>query len=196
MNESLPDVSAEEKQADKYRATIRKLKKITEDEKESDDNRLIAQTEMVLTTTKLESLNEVIANGHNYVFIGKVGLFAPVKSGVGGGLLMREKDGKMYAASGTTGYRWIEAETVHDHLEDVVDMSYFIALDDAAIDAINEYGDFYDFIDISGCSTAGLPWDHKPMCGESSYENCLDCPHWRIQLDKENYEEMFACDKQ
>lgn len=195
MNENLPDMSAEEKQADKYKSAIRKFKKIMEDKSETEENRLIAQTEMALTMTKLESLNEIIANGHNYVFIGKVGLFAPVKPGIGGGLLMREKDGKMYAAGGTTGYRWIEAETVHDHLEDVVDMSFFINLDDAAIDAINQYGDFYDFIDLSGCSNAGLPWQHTPVCGETSYENCLDCPHWRIRLDQENYEEMFQCDK-
>ena len=195
MNENLPDVSAEEKQADKYRASIRKLEKIINNENESEENRLNAQAEMVLIMTKLETLKEVIANGHDYVFIGKVGLFTPVKPGVGGGLLMREKDGKMYAASGTTGYRWIEAETVHDHLEDVVDMSYFIELDDAVIDSINKYGNFHDFIDVSGCSTAGLPWQHTPMCGETTYENCLDCPHWRIRLDQENYEEMFQCDK-
>lgn len=201
MNEGLPDVSAEEKEYDKLRSKIRKEYKISDFEKEWSPDYIPENYESLSYALeemkkRMAELKEIIATGHNYVFIGKVGLFAPVKPGVGGGLLMREKDGKMYAASGTTGYRWIEAETIHDHLEDVVDMSYFIALDDAAIDAINEYGDFYDFIDISGCSTAGLPWDHKPMCGESSYENCLDCPHWRIQLDKENYEEMFACDKQ
>jgi hypothetical protein len=145
---------------------------------------------------QMKELEEEIAKGHNYVFIGKVGLFAPVKEGCGGGLLMREKDGKMYAASGSTGYRWIEAESIHDHLEDIVDISYFNAKVDAIIDEMSKYCDFSDFIDISGCSTKGLPWEHEPVCGEHTYENCLDCPHWRIQLDKENYEEMFACDKQ
>ena len=108
---------------------------------------------------------------------------------------MREKDGKMYAAGGTTGYRWLEAETVHEHLEEYVDLGYFTELSDAAVDAINEYGVFDDFVDISGCSNKGLPWEHKPSCGETSYDNCLDCPHWRIRLDSENFEEMFQCDK-
>lgn len=186
MNENLPNVEAEEKEQDRLKAKLRKMKKENPDP---------LSLECGDIESRLEELSEEIAKGHNYVFIGKVGLFAPVKEGVGGGLLMREKDGKMYAAAGTTGYRWIEAETVHDHLEDVVDISYYIEMDDAAIAAINEYGDFYDFIDISGCSNAGLPWMHEPMCGEHSYENCLDCPHWRIRLDQENYEEMYQCDK-
>ena len=108
---------------------------------------------------------------------------------------MREKDGKYYAAGGTTGYRWLEAETLHDHLEECVDMSYFTNLSDKAIETIEQYGDFYDFVDTTGCSNAGLPWMHEPTCGEHSYENCLDCPHWRIQLDSVNFEEMFCCDK-
>lgn len=215
MNENMPDVSAEEKEYDKLRSKVRKLFKemkeacdVSEEEWRTADewhshkpecsdnwmNRLYSDP-ILEAEHRMKELTELIANGHNYVFIGKVGLFAPVKSGIGGGLLMREKDGKMYAAGGTIGYRWIEAETVHDHLEDVVDMSFFINLDDAAIDAINQYGDFYDFIDLSGCSNAGLPWQHTPVCGETSYENCLDCPHWRIRLDQENYEEMFQCDK-
>ena len=37
---------------------------------------------------------------HNYIFIGRVGQFCPIKPGAGGGLLMREKDGKYYAATG------------------------------------------------------------------------------------------------
>ena len=144
---------------------------------------------------RIQELKEKISEGHNYVFIGKVGLFAPVKQGCGGGLLMREKDGKMYAAGGTTGYRWIEAESIHDKLEQIVDISYFTNLADEAIEAINQYGDFDDFVDISGCSNGGLPWQHEPTCGEHSYDNCLDCPHWRIQLDMNNFEEMFCCDK-
>ena len=186
MNEKLPNVETEEKEYAKIMSKIRKMKK-DNPEPEAAEGALLA---------RLEELNEQILKGHNYVFIGKVGLFAPVKDGCGGGLLMREKDGKMYAASGSTGYRWIEAESIHDHLEDIVDISYFNAKVDAIIEEMSKYCDFSDFIDISGCSTKGLPWQHEPVCGEHTYENCLDCPHWRIQLDKENYEEMFACDKQ
>ena len=191
MNENLPDVTAEEKEYEKIRARIRKLEKI---EDPADDlERRTAEAEDL--KKDLEVLKEMIAEGHNYVFIGKVGLFAPVLKGKGGGLLMREKDGKYYAVGGSTGYRWLEAETIHDHMEDCVDVSYYTALCDEAIETINKYGVFSDFVDISGCSGGGLPWDHKPMCGEQSYDNCLDCPHWRIKLDSENYEEMFCCDK-
>lgn len=192
MNEQLPDISMAEKELTKLMAKYRKICKDHEPDQPYTDEQ---NKELEHILERRDKLKDEIAKGNNFIFIGKVGLFVPVKPGVGGGLLMREKDGKMYAASGTTGYRWVEAETVHDHLEEVVDMSYFTELDDAAIDAINKYGDFYDFVDLSGCSNRGLPWMHEPTCGEDSYENCLDCPHWRINLDQENYEEMFQCDK-
>ena len=186
MNETLPDVSGKERDYDRLASKVRKQKKDRPD---------IPEEAYKDAYEMLRQLKEDIAEGHNYVFIGKVGLFAPVKPGCGGGLLMREKDGKMYAAGGTSGYRWLEAETIHDHLEDVVDLGYFTELSDAAVDAINQSGEFSDFVDISGCSNAGLPWEHRPTCGEESYDNCLDCPHWRIRLDSENFEEMFQCDK-
>ena len=89
----------------------------------------------------------------------------------------------------------MEAETICDHLNEVVDLRYFAGLCEDAVDAINKYGDFDDFVSASGCSNGGLPWDHRPFCGETTYENCLDCPHWRIQLDQNNFEEMYQCDK-
>lgn len=216
MNEGLPDIEDAEKEHGKLRSKVRKLFKemkekcnVTEEEwrtaeewhshnPECSDNwmnRLYSEP-ILEAEHRMKELEEEIAKGHNYVFIGKVGLFAPVKAGCGGGLLMREGDGKMYAAGGSTGYRWIEAETIHDHLENIVDISYFTEMADAVVTEMRKYCDFDDFVDITGCSTRGLPWQHEPVCGEHTYENCLDCPHWRIQLDKENYEEMFACDKQ
>ena len=206
MNEKMPDVSIAEKEYDKLRSSLNKIKK----EHGIDIQNLREYFEIdelyellpVDTADKvgdtfrrMDELKEEIAKGHNYVFIGKVGLFTPVKPGLGGGLLMREKDGKYYAAGGTSGYRWLEAETTHDRLEEIVDMHYFQELDDEAIDAINEYGDFQDFVSDSPCSTGGLPWDHKPQCGESSYENCLDCPHWKLKLDAPDIGESFHCDK-
>ena len=186
MNENMADVSEYEREADKIRSKIRKMIKVEDPTLENLINDL---------KKDLAVLNERIAEGHNYVFIGKVGLFAPVKPGAGGGLLMREKDGKMYSAGGTTGYRWMEAETVCDHLNEVVDLRYFTGLCEDAVEAINKYGDFDDFVSTSGCSNGGLPWDHRPFCGETTYENCLDCPHWRIQLDQNNFEEMYQCDR-
>ena len=214
MNENMPDVSMAEKEYDKLRSKVRKLFKemkemcdVSEEEwrttEEWHSHTSVTDNYMNRTYTdpileaeqQMKELKEEIAKGHNYVFIGKVGLFAPVKPGCGGGLLMREKDGKYYAVGGTSGYRWLEAETTHDRLEEIVDMRYFQELDDTAIEAINQYGDFNDFVSDSPCSTAGLPWDHTPQCGEHSYENCLDCPHWRLKLDAVDLGESFHCDK-
>lgn len=206
MNENLPDMSGEEKELDQIRTRMRKIAKDAGIDIEEmldlyEMNELLEvldeKTEQLVCEMieRREYLKRIVQEGHNYVFIGKVGLFTPVIPGKGGGLLMREKDGKYYAVGGSTGYRWLEAETIHDHLEDVVDIGYFTKMSTDAIEAIETYGDFNDFIDISGCSNAGLPWEHQPMCGEHSYENCLDCPHWRIKLDSENFEEMFCCDK-
>lgn len=206
MNEKLPDVSMAEKEYDKLRSSLNKIKKehgvdipaLREYfEIEELYEVLPADTadKVAATFRRIDELKEEIAKGHDYVFIGKVGLFAPVKSGFGGGLLMREKDGKYYAVGGTSGYRWLEAETTHDRLESIVDMRYFQELDDAAIAAINEYGDFEDFVSDSPCSTGGLPWSHRPMCGEETYENCLDCPHWRLNLQAPDIGETFQCDK-
>lgn len=92
-------------------------------------------------------LDEQIAKGHNYIFIGKAGLFCPVRQGCGGGKLMREKDGKYYAATGTSDYRWLEAETVQAmNRQDQIDLGYFDGLVDSAIKHIEEYGDFDKFV--------------------------------------------------
>ena len=80
MNENLPDVSMLEKE----------LFVITKGDREPE---------------RQEELKDLIAKGHNYVFIGKVGSFCPIKPGCGGGELLREgkdKDGyvKYSAATG------------------------------------------------------------------------------------------------
>ena len=80
-------------------------------------------------------------------FVGKAGLFCPIKPGHGGGLLVREKDGKFYAATGTKGYEWMEADMVKElGKEDDIDMSYFEKLVDDAIDDIKKFGDYEWFI--------------------------------------------------
>ena len=85
----------------------------------------------------------MISKGHNYQFIGKVGEFCPIKPGKGGGILCREQDGKYYAATGTTGYRWLESEMVKDlGYEEYIDISYYRTLIDEAVKDISEYGDF------------------------------------------------------
>lgn len=86
-------------------------------------------------------------------FVGRIGRFIPVSEGSGiGGTLYRVHDNKLYAVSGSKGYRWIEAtlsdaETIKNH----VDVSYFENLADDAIKAIRKYGDFEEFIGSAAC---------------------------------------------
>lgn len=94
-----------------------------------------------------EELDEMISNGHNYHFVGKVGSFCPIKPGCGGGLLMREKDGKYYAATGSKGYRWLESEMVKTlEKEADIDKSYYENLVTEAVHSIAAYGDFEWFV--------------------------------------------------
>ena len=97
-------------------------------------------------------MNESLPDGeHDYRFVGRVGNFCPIKPGCGGGLLMREgkdKEGnlKYDAATGSKGYRWLEAETVKGVCEQNIDRSYYDALVDGAIEAIGKYGDVEWFL--------------------------------------------------
>lgn len=80
---------------------------------------------------------------HDYHFIGKAGQFCPVEDEAGGGVLLREKNGKYYSASGAKGYRWMESEMVKElNLQKLVDMRYFDNLVNDAVDNISKYGDF------------------------------------------------------
>lgn len=83
----------------------------------------------------------------DYHFVGKVGSFCPIKPGKGGGLLLREKEGKYYAATGSKGYRWMEAEMVETlGKQGDIDQSYYMAMVDDAVHDISKYGDFEWFI--------------------------------------------------
>lgn len=94
-----------------------------------------------------DELRNMISKAHNYVFVGRVGQFCPIKPGCGGGILLREKDGKYYAAAGTKGYRWLESETVRElHNEALIDRSYYNKLVDDAVETISQYGDFEAFV--------------------------------------------------
>ena len=94
-----------------------------------------------------EELRDFIATGHNYIFIGRVGQFCPIKPGCGGGVLLREQNGKYHAATGSKGYRWLESEMVQElGKEDDIDLTYFNKLVDDAHKSVSEYGDFEAFI--------------------------------------------------
>lgn len=106
----------------------------------------MCETKSVTSSLYLD-MNENLPEGeHNYIFIGKVGSFCPIKPGCGGGVLCREKDGKYYAATGSKGYRWLESEMVKQTgKEKDIDKSYYNRLIDEAIASISEYGDFEAF---------------------------------------------------
>ena len=108
---------------------------------------------------------------HKYQFVGKAGLFCPMKPGCGGGFLLREKDGKYYAVTGTKGYRWMEAEMVQElHKEEDIDHSYYMALVDAAVETISKYGDFEIF--------QNGEFMNRPefICMHQDLGSCADCP--------------------
>ena len=107
----------------------------------------LCETKSVTSSLYLD-MNEGMGEGeHNYIFIGKVGRFCPIKPGCGGGLLMREKDGKYNSATGAKGYRWLESEMVWElNKLDDIDESHFIAMADTAIDTIKKYGDYEWFV--------------------------------------------------
>ena len=131
MNEGLPDVSIQEKELDKAAKKYR-------------DGQL---TDISYEEIKAR-LEPEIEKGHSYQFVGRVGLFCPIKPGFGGGVLYRKQDDKYYAATGTKGYRWLEAETVRDlhNAKDIIDESYYISLVDDAVATISKYGDFEMFV--------------------------------------------------
>lgn len=107
----------------------------------------MCETKTVSTALYLDMNEKLKEDEHVYEFVGKAGLFCPIKPGCGGGLLMREKDGKYYAATGTKGYRWLEAELVKNlGKEKDIDKSYYTKLVDEAVADISKYGDFEWFV--------------------------------------------------
>lgn len=156
MNENLPDVSEYEKELAKYETQYKK--------------KLISEEEWIDICNRLKPL---IEKGHDYKFIGKVGNFCPIIDGKGGGLLVREKDGKYYAATGSKGYRWLESEMVRGTNEEFIDRSYYDNLVNDAVDAISEYGDFEWFVSEDKPEPVN---NQYPPCGDKKYETCFDCP--------------------
>ena len=135
MNETLPDVSEYEKE---YKELAGYLSTTSGDGGQY---------------ARFNELEKFIEQGHNYIFVGKVGQFCPIKPGYNGGLLLREvidkKTGaKSYAAAtGAKGYRWLESEMVkHLEKEDGIDRSYYDAMVDEAVYDISQYGDFEWFV--------------------------------------------------
>ena len=167
MNEDLPDVSEQEKGLEKF---IKRCK----------DAGIIPDLSGNSGDGELDGLIAQIAKGHNYIFIGKVGSFCPIKEGCGGGLLMREKDGKYYAATGSKGYRWLESEMVKELGKEAdINRSYYDNMISDAVDTISQYGDFEWFVSDDPYieKTKDVPPWMMP-CGDAKYNTCFDCPNF------------------
>ena len=123
MNERLPNVDEEE------RLLLKKLKQPDTSEQE------------------IQELEQLIARGHNYRFIGRVGQFTPMLPACGAGILVRKTGDKYSAPSGTKGYRFMESEMVQSlKLEDQIDLGFYRKLVDEAVQAISKYTDFERFV--------------------------------------------------
>ena len=182
MNEGLPDVSG-----------LEKVKNIREGVPKEIGASDIRKKELALleaySDMSDEALNEKIAEGHNYRFIGKVGNFCPIRPGHGGGELLREgkdKDGniKYSSATGAKGYRWLESEMVKTLGKELdIDISYYHKLVDDAIDTISEYGDFEMFVsDEPYNNMPPYEFDAPPWlmpCKDPKQSICFECPHFK-----------------
>ena len=149
MNENLPDVSAEEKEL----ADWNSVEKSQDSKQRASFCKKYIGTEDV-TIEQWYYIGQGIAGkieaGHDYHFVGKVGLFTPMKPGAGGGKLVRQtvdkKTNKPTGYSSVTGakdYRWMESEMVKNlGLQSQIDRSYYDSLADDAVASISQYGDF------------------------------------------------------
>lgn len=133
MNESKPDMTAEEKELDKYEKLLKK-----------EDFRKYSRSDL---ENNINRLTDIINENHVYKFVGKVGQFTPVKSGAGGGVLVAKRGDKYGAVTGTIGYRWLESEYIlENNMEDQIDKRFYQSMVDDAAEAISFYGDLEWFI--------------------------------------------------
>ena len=150
MNEDLEDVTAYEKELEKNDKVFKNawganwkvtLNMLTDEQAVSH--------EISAAVEKRKDLKQKIAKGHDYQFVGRVGLFCPIVPGKGGGLLMRKgTDGSYSSVTGTKGFRWLEANKVKElNYEHNIDMNYFRDLASVAIETIEKFGPFDGFVD-------------------------------------------------
>ena len=214
MNEQKAGAESYEKELDKCEKAIKKLyaemkeklnltesleEWLKEDEWHSHN---LAYSDNHAATDYFDPLNElfarekqlfgIIADCHDYKFIGKAGLFCPIQPGFGGGELVRKGSNGSYASvTGTKGYRWLEAEEVKRlHYESHIDEGYFRGLVDDAVKAISAFGNFELFVSNDAFLNREAeqketpPWETP--CRSKEYANCSDCPHYY-------YDQEYCC---
>lgn len=143
----------------------------------------LCESKSVTTALYLDMNEDLPEDDHRYHFIGKTGLFCPIKTGAGGGVLLREKEGRYYAANGSKGYRWLEAEVVKAlKKEKDIDFEYFEELVETAIKDISKFGDFDIFVDEKINFEETPPW--LMPCGSEKYKTCFDCPKFQNKNTK------------
>lgn len=144
MNENLPDVEPLEKELVKV---LKEHDMTHEDLMDFKASGVLPESVPPSLAMNITGMVEDIAKGHDYHFVGRVGQFAPVKAGCGGGVLLREAGGKYSAATGSKGYRWMESEMVISlDKETDIDRGYYNRLVDEAVATISKYGDFEWFV--------------------------------------------------
>ena len=106
------------------------------------ENRSVLQGTMYLDREDHDEKAEL--DYRNMRHLGRTGRFVPVLQG--GGTLYRVKEDKYYAVTGTKGHKWVEAEIAQSMPDLQIDMSYFEKLSDEAVQAIEEFGSFKNFV--------------------------------------------------
>jgi hypothetical protein len=125
----------------------------------------LCETRSVKTAMYLDMNENLGKDEHNYIFVGKVGRFCPIKEGCGGGLLMRRNNTGGYGAvGGTKGYRWLESTLVKDAgKENDIDVSYYQKLADDAVNDISKFGSFDAFVhDMVETFVNAVPFMNAP----------------------------------
>ena len=134
----------------------------------------LCETRSVSTAMYLD-MNEDLKEGeHNYIFVGRVGQFCPIKPGCGGGELLREgkEEGSFGAVNGTKDFRWLESEVVRSlGKEDDIDRSYYQRLVEQAEKDLSEFGDVDAFVNggVNDYVNA-VPFMNPPESSESDEE--------------------------
>lgn len=175
-------------------------KLFTKESIEFDD---LCETKEVKSAIYLDMNESLSNNEHDYHFVGKVGLFCPIKPGCGGGEMMRtaktaDGETKYDSVTGTKGFRWLEAENIKLlGKEKDIDLNYYNAKVDAAIygsgtgrqykPGISDFCDFEWFVSddpyIPGSLQTtprrelGENFDNSPQTASCGKETCVGCPN-------------------